>query len=428
MDDVTKFILSYAKPTLAQDDKWITVKPNGPDKTGRHALIGEGGEIKAGMGGQFTGTKIKDLKKTIGKQKKQAAKQPTRNTGKKNSPAHKASATSNSPTPTQTNAQPPQKTIAERREENYAKQREISRQLDALPKGDPRKEPLYAKQKELVKEGNKLVDEAIKERKAKEKAEGKQTETQNKAQTSVGYSSSSPEAGRVLSGNGISPPAGAESIQDVDTFAKKIGASFGVSRVGTNFDMQKFGARPDTAAFFYDGPPSAIMFDKDMTRETQTFLTAAQKASKGKGGAMNVPYGAQCVVHEMLHAKAHSTRGGRPSDRWAETQTGRGLNEGLTEHLAGVVSADYYGKMFGGKVKFNSMPMGYPEQRNAISGFFKSTGSDIGKHTEALSKIYFNSKSEADAKKGFIDLATSYGAKPEKAEKEYARMVALAAL
>ncbi len=53
---------------LAQDDKWITVKPNGPDAVGIPALIGSGGEIKAGMGGKFDGENIKDLGKTTKKQ------------------------------------------------------------------------------------------------------------------------------------------------------------------------------------------------------------------------------------------------------------------------------------------------------------------------------------------------------------------------
>ncbi|MGL4756314.1 MAG: DUF1073 domain-containing protein [Aeromonadaceae bacterium] len=48
---------------LAEDaEKWITVKPNGPDNTGSPVLIGEGGEIKAGMGGKFNGQKIGERK------------------------------------------------------------------------------------------------------------------------------------------------------------------------------------------------------------------------------------------------------------------------------------------------------------------------------------------------------------------------------
>ena len=44
-------------------DKWITVKPNGADNKGTPALIGEGGEIKAGMGGKFNGEKISEVRK-----------------------------------------------------------------------------------------------------------------------------------------------------------------------------------------------------------------------------------------------------------------------------------------------------------------------------------------------------------------------------
>jgi len=46
---------------LAQDaDRWITVHPNGKDAKGQPALIGENGEVKAGMGGKFNGKNIKD--------------------------------------------------------------------------------------------------------------------------------------------------------------------------------------------------------------------------------------------------------------------------------------------------------------------------------------------------------------------------------
>lgn len=50
--------------SMAQDaDKWITVKPNGPDYKGSPVLIGEGGEVKAGMGGKFNGQKIGEKNK-----------------------------------------------------------------------------------------------------------------------------------------------------------------------------------------------------------------------------------------------------------------------------------------------------------------------------------------------------------------------------
>lgn len=52
---------------LAQDaDKWITVKPNGPEHKGTHVRIdGETGEVKAGMGGKFTGQKISEIRKNF---------------------------------------------------------------------------------------------------------------------------------------------------------------------------------------------------------------------------------------------------------------------------------------------------------------------------------------------------------------------------
>ena len=48
---------------IAQDDKWITVKPNGENAKGRPVLLGDNGEIKGGMGGKFNGQKISEARK-----------------------------------------------------------------------------------------------------------------------------------------------------------------------------------------------------------------------------------------------------------------------------------------------------------------------------------------------------------------------------
>lgn len=61
-----------AKDELAQDDKWITVHPNGPDAKGQPALIGEGGEVKAGMGGKFNGQKLDAIPRTFKNEKWEA--------------------------------------------------------------------------------------------------------------------------------------------------------------------------------------------------------------------------------------------------------------------------------------------------------------------------------------------------------------------
>ena len=66
-----KLGLSFARGRrfsgVAMDsDKWITVKPNGENNTGRPVLIdGETGEIKAGMGGKFNGQKISEARKSF---------------------------------------------------------------------------------------------------------------------------------------------------------------------------------------------------------------------------------------------------------------------------------------------------------------------------------------------------------------------------
>lgn len=50
----------------ADEDKWITVKPNGKENKGRPVKIdGETGEIKAGMGGKFNGQKISEARKSF---------------------------------------------------------------------------------------------------------------------------------------------------------------------------------------------------------------------------------------------------------------------------------------------------------------------------------------------------------------------------
>lgn len=50
---------------ITQDaDKWITVKPNGAENKGSHVKIDEAtGEVKAGMGGKFTGQRISEVRK-----------------------------------------------------------------------------------------------------------------------------------------------------------------------------------------------------------------------------------------------------------------------------------------------------------------------------------------------------------------------------
>ena len=63
---------------IANDaEKWITVKPNGPDATGKHVKIdGETGEVKAGMGGKFTGQRISEIRKDFTGPKTPQAKSP----------------------------------------------------------------------------------------------------------------------------------------------------------------------------------------------------------------------------------------------------------------------------------------------------------------------------------------------------------------
>lgn len=53
--------LSQEEIPSMDENKWITVHPNGPNNEGRPALIdGESGKVKGGMGGKFTGKKISE--------------------------------------------------------------------------------------------------------------------------------------------------------------------------------------------------------------------------------------------------------------------------------------------------------------------------------------------------------------------------------
>jgi hypothetical protein len=75
---------------FSRDDKWITVKPNGPDAKGAPVLVGEGGEIKAGMGGKFKGKKLSEVPRTFENptwQAKQKTSQPAEPAQKTETPA-----------------------------------------------------------------------------------------------------------------------------------------------------------------------------------------------------------------------------------------------------------------------------------------------------------------------------------------------------
>lgn len=51
--------------TVAMDDKWITVKPNGAKGKGSPVKIDDEGRIVAGMGGKFKGDKIGEIRKSF---------------------------------------------------------------------------------------------------------------------------------------------------------------------------------------------------------------------------------------------------------------------------------------------------------------------------------------------------------------------------
>jgi len=77
-----RMAMDYAAQ-LASDNKWITVKPNGPDHKGTPVEIDDSGRVTKGMGGKFKGEKIGEVRKdfsgphTPTGEQKQAANKPT---------------------------------------------------------------------------------------------------------------------------------------------------------------------------------------------------------------------------------------------------------------------------------------------------------------------------------------------------------------
>lgn len=65
MKQKQKAILNKARRLLAQDNKWITVKPNGSEGKGAHVELDESGRVTKGMGGKFNGTKINEVRKSF---------------------------------------------------------------------------------------------------------------------------------------------------------------------------------------------------------------------------------------------------------------------------------------------------------------------------------------------------------------------------
>lgn len=89
-----KNILNKARRLLAQDNKWITVKPNGEDGKGAHVEIDGSGRITKGMGGKFNGTKISEVRKSFVGAKTPSQEQLNANTAKAARPSEPANTAS----------------------------------------------------------------------------------------------------------------------------------------------------------------------------------------------------------------------------------------------------------------------------------------------------------------------------------------------
>ena len=90
MKQKQKAILNKAWRLLAQDNKWITVKPNGEDGKGAHVEIDDSGRITKGMGGKFNGTKINEVRKSFVGAKTPSKEQLKANSAKATKPSESA--------------------------------------------------------------------------------------------------------------------------------------------------------------------------------------------------------------------------------------------------------------------------------------------------------------------------------------------------
>nr|DAR87723.1 MAG TPA: hypothetical protein [Caudoviricetes sp.] len=89
-----KNILNKARRLLAQDNKWITVKPNGSEGKGAHVELDESGRVTKGMGGKFNGTKINEVRKSFVGAKTPSQEQLTANAEKAARPSEPANTAS----------------------------------------------------------------------------------------------------------------------------------------------------------------------------------------------------------------------------------------------------------------------------------------------------------------------------------------------
>ncbi len=82
-----KAILNKARRLLAQDNKWITVKPNGSEGKGAHVELDESGRVTKGMGGKFNGTKINEVRKSFVGAKTPSQEQLSKSASKESTPS-----------------------------------------------------------------------------------------------------------------------------------------------------------------------------------------------------------------------------------------------------------------------------------------------------------------------------------------------------
>lgn len=93
MKQKQKTILNKARRLLAQDNKWITVKPNGSEGKGAHVELDESGRVTKGMGGKFNGTKINEVRKSFVGAKTPSQERLSKSASKESTPSSNSAKT-----------------------------------------------------------------------------------------------------------------------------------------------------------------------------------------------------------------------------------------------------------------------------------------------------------------------------------------------
>lgn len=209
--------------------------------------------------------------------------------------------------------------------------------------------------------------------------------------------------------NEFSPGNVLSESKNIHGFTSRFSKHYGV-------DNSFFTIPPPGVAGYCQGEQKTIAIHEQYQKEMSSQLEELSHGGSLKG---DVSYGLQVLVHESFHMKG--TFGGKGKYR-RYSESHRGLEEGLTEHLAGTLGGRVLTKATGSLYPLTTYPKAYQKQREAISDFFTAIGSDIRSHTAELANIYFKSKDEAEFMTGFLRIAQKKGHDPVNTVKLYKKM------